>query len=283
MKGEDSMSKFLEDTGNEITIGYWKDPSTMPHSHTHPQYEVYFCTKNVTQKSVINGVEYVCKYPCVIISTPYTIHSMSCDETDGEDFERFVFYFDEKTLRSFDPHLIPDMMSIRNSGLLFRLSDEQAEQLKSLILTVNGKTTSEKELLLALFLNKLYNFKPVEPPVRIGISLFYIQDVLQYIAEHFCEQINSATVSQKFAISRSKLDRDFKRFTGSTVHSFLDNCRLNHAKSLILTRKDLSIGEIAAMSGFSSETYFFPYFKSHTGCTPNEYKNRSLTASKRSI
>ena len=268
------MSKFLEDLGNEITFSYWTEPATMPHSHTHPQYEVYFCTKSVTQKSVINGVEYAYKYPCVIISTPYTIHSMSCEGTDGEDFERFVIYFDEKTLNSFADHLIPKMMNIRNSGLLFRLSVEQAEQLKALILSVNAETASEKELLLALFLNKLCNFEPVEPPVRIGTSSFYIQDVLQYIAEHFCDQINSASVSQRFAISRSKLDRDFKRFTGSTVHSFLDNCRLSHAKSLILTRRELSIGEIASMSGFSSETYFFPYFKSHTGCTPSEYKNK---------
>lgn len=268
------MSKFLEDNGNNITLGYWKDRSTMPHSHTHPQYEVYFCTKNVTQKSVINGVEYVYKYPCVIISTPYTIHSMSYVDKDGEDFERFVIYFDEKTLNSFDQHLIPEMMRIRNSGLLFRLSDDQAEQLKALIIAVNAETTSELEILLALFFNKLYNFEPVEPPVRIGTSSFYIQDVLQYIAEHFCDQISSVAVSQKFAISRSKLDRDFKRFTGSTVHSFLDNCRLNYAKSLILTRRELSIAEIASLSGFSSETYFFPYFKKHTGCTPNEYKNK---------
>ena len=73
-------------------------------------------------------------------------------------------------------------------------------------------------------------------------------------------------------ISRSKLDRDFKQYTGTTIHAFMDMCRLNQAKILLGLRPYLSIAEIATYCGFTGETYFFPFFKRNTGMTPIQYR-----------
>ena len=48
---------FLADAGNEIMLSHWTNPNHMLFSHTHPQYELYFCAEGVRQKSVVNGVE----------------------------------------------------------------------------------------------------------------------------------------------------------------------------------------------------------------------------------
>ena len=262
---------FLADAGNEIQLCHWTEPNYMFFSHTHPQYELYFCVENIRQKSVVNGVEYDYKYPCIIISSPFTVHSMSCG-TNESSYERFVFNFSKSTLDSFGERLIPKELYCRNSGLLFKLSEEDAKYLKELILLAAPSTAEEKEITLALLLNKLFSFCPIEEAINVGTTSFYIQDVLQYIVENFSNHIDSDDIAAHFAVSRSKLDRDFKLYTGGTLHSFLDDCRLNHAKILLLKFPEIPLKQVSEKCGFANDTYFFAYFKKHTGKTPFEYR-----------
>ena len=271
MEGQD-MNAFLEDNQTELALRHWTSPSQMLFSHTHPQFELYFCVDNVKQKSIINGAEYLYEYPCVIISSPYTVHSMSCDDPCAQSYERFVLYFSEKIVEQIKEDLLPKGLLSKNSGYMLKLCQSDAEYLKRLILTIDPKDQLELKLLLVTFLNKLIRMSPMENAICVGKSSFYIQDVLQYMAEHFAEQIDVDSVAHKFLISRSKLDRDFKQFTGITVHGFLDMCRLNQAKILLNYRPDMSVSEISSACGFSGETYFFPFFKKNVGMTPLEYK-----------
>lgn len=262
----------LMDVGINIEYCHYTHKSKMHHSHTHPHYELYFCTENVQQLSIVNGVEYEYKHPCVILSSPYTVHSMSCEDHDSDSYDRFVIYFHKDTLDAFGNEFVPDELRAANLGFLFKLTEKQAEYLRDLLTLISPITQQEKELTLALFFNKLLTFCPLKNAIKIGTSSFYIQDILQYIAETLSEQTNADTIAQKFAISRSKLDRDFKKFTGETFHSFIDNCRLNQSKIYLKKRLDMSIGDIAKSCGFVSDAYFFSYFKKHTGMTPSEYR-----------
>ncbi len=269
-------SKFLEEFYDDISFQHYTDYSQMGFTHVHSQFEVFFCSDNVLQSSIINGEEYRYKYPCVIISSPYTIHASSCIEPHKTRFERFVINFKESVLEQFDKSLIPEGIICKNSGLMFRLSEEQADRLKSLIASFSADSETELKLLLVTFINRLAEYSPVPQAICVGSPSFYIQEVLQYMAEHYAEDISSDSVAKQFSISRSKLDRDFKRFIGITVHSYIDMCRLNQSKIYLTRRGDLSIGEISALSGFSSETYFFQFFKKHIGVTPLEYRRRIM-------
>ena len=266
------MNAFLADTQTALGFNHWTHPSQMLFSHTHPQFEIYFCSDNIKQKSVINGAEYLYEHPCVIISSPYTVHSMSCDDPKAKQYERFVLYFSEAIIEQFDQSFFPEDLLSKNSGYMFKLTEEDASYLKKLILTFNHEDQLELKLLLVTFLNKLVKLSPMKDAICVGKSSFYIQDVLQYIAENYAEQIDANSVAYKFLISRSKLDRDFKQFTGVTVHGFLDMCRLNQAKMLLTYCPEMSVSDISASCGFSCETYFFPFFKRNVGMTPLEYK-----------
>lgn len=265
------INAFLADNLCDVSLHHWTNPSRMPYSHTHPQFEIYFCSDNVEQRSVINGAEYIYKYPCVIISSPYTVHAMSCVDEGAKRYERFVMYFDESILERLEDFL-PDGLLCRNSGYMFKLTEESAQALKNLILAFDPKGKNELKLLLAAFLSKLITMSPIKDALCVGKSSFYIQDVLQFIAEHYFEQIDANSVAYKFLISRSKLDRDFKQFTGITIHGFIDMCRLNQAKMLLEHRPEMSVAAISEACGFSSETYFFPFFKKNVGMTPVEYR-----------
>ena len=284
------MGKFFTDLDTTFRADHFSGLHVMKYAHVHAQYELYFCTENVEQKSLINGVEYVYQYPCVILSPPYTVHSMSCEDPNAVDFDRYVFYFDETMLSSYREELIPTELRRMIGGRIFRLTQEQADYLKTLLVWCDdptfGTSVMQRELGFLLFLNKLFSFCSEEESIFLDGGPNYIREVLGYVAAHFGEPIDVRTITHHFSVSRSKLDRDFRRCTGNTVHDFLESCRVNQAKLLLQQDPPLSIQEIAARCGIENESYFFPFFKRHTGVTPLEYrsnkqrKNNSRSAEK---
>ena len=263
---------FLSVEGVNLRVDHFSTPFVMRNTHVHSQYELYFCPDDIEQTSVINGVGYSYKYPCAILSTPYTVHSMSCN-SDAEDYERYVFYFGSRTINSFDEYHLPKGLFGRNTGLLFKLSSEEAKTLMSIVKMLDGtQSAAEKELIFALFVNKLVALCPSERIEKVGTPSFYIQDALQYIYENIEKNLTSDDISREFAVSRSKLDRDFRKFTGTTVHTYMDVCRLDKAKYFLQYKAEMSVGEIAIACGFENENYFFPFFKKAVGKTPAEYR-----------
>lgn len=271
------MKGFLDDTGMGFSYMHNTNVSVMRYIHVHPQYELYVCVDSVRQRSVINGVEYCYRYPCAILSAPFTIHSMSCDDALADTYEKYVFYFGEKLLRGFEGRMVPEAVRSANVGLFFRLTEAQATYLKTYIDTcdVAASTEVENELMLIFIINKLFDFCREEDVVCVGNSSFYMQDVLQYISENFASAADADKIAQRFNVSRSKLDRDFKRFTGVTTHGFVELCRLNHAKFMLIGHSEFTIDDICEQCGFSGTTHFFPFFKKHTGMTPLEFRRKN--------
>lgn len=264
---------FLSDYGDGVKYDHFNFPSVMPSTHVHPQYEIYFCPENIEQITVVNGVEYRYKHPAVIISAPYTVHSMSSASDESGNFDRYVLYFGENTIQAFDSRLLPQGAFGKNMGRLYRLTEQEAESLREIIVLCNKSSPqAELELLAALFLNRLSALCPADRISKVGTPSFYIQDVLRYISEEFGGHIDVSEVASFFSVSRSKLDRDFKKSTGMTVHNYIDICRINQAKYLLRSKNKMSMRDIATACGFDSESCFFHFFKKSTGKTPGDYR-----------
>ncbi|MFG6400964.1 MAG: response regulator [Parabacteroides distasonis] len=75
---------------------------------------------------------------------------------------------------------------------------------------------------------------------------------------------------QELGFSRSHLNRKIKELTGSSPASYIKQVRLQIAVNL-LKRGDLSVSEIAYMTGFSSPSYFSQAFREFYGMPPKEY------------
>ena len=265
---------FLRDYGVQLRVEHFCKPSVMLFTHIHPQYELYFCSEPIEQISVINGVEYRYKHAAVILSAPYTVHSMSCAD-DASNFDRYVFYFGENTVNAFDKRLLPSDSFGKNIGLLYELTVSEAEELSLIARMLDGcMSVEESELVFALFVNRLNCLCPPERVSRVGATAFYIQDVLRYTAENLNKKSDISDIARRFAVSRSKLDRDFKRFTGMTVHEYLDICRINQAKYLLHSDTKIALRDIAAACGFESESCFFHFFKRVTGNTPSDFRRK---------
>jgi len=95
----------------------------------------------------------------------------------------------------------------------------------------------------------------------------FLTCVLQYIHNHFAEKITLDDLAALEHISISYLCRQFKRQTGMTVITYINNLRIDTAKRLLLST-NFSVNEIAYQVGFESPKYFYRAFKSVVGDSP---------------
>jgi len=100
------------------------------------------------------------------------------------------------------------------------------------------------------------------------------QNIIQYIQQHYEENISYETLSNRFHFNPSHINRVFKKNTGKSLHAFLLEYRLNIAMEL-LRSQDTPVNEVASMVGFSDIPHFIKTFKKFTGQTPYKYRGSS--------
>lgn len=100
-----------------------------------------------------------------------------------------------------------------------------------------------------------------------------IAKAIKYIHHHRMERINAVTIAEAVGVSYSYLCSQFKKETGSSVITFIQQEKISAAKDLLLF-SELSLGEIAESLSFSSQSYFQSVFKKIELCTPMEYRQQ---------
>lgn len=95
--------------------------------------------------------------------------------------------------------------------------------------------------------------------------------VMLYLRDHMAEEISIEQLTQLTHLSPSHLIRSFSRAVGVSPIRYLQNIRVDAAKSLLMAT-DMEIGEIAAAVGFGSPKYFWRVFRAATGVSPREFR-----------
>lgn len=104
-------------------------------------------------------------------------------------------------------------------------------------------------------------------------------NVLNYIDEHFVEDLSLEEVAAFSGFSKFHFTRLFKKYTNSTFYDYLIYRRVQEAEKL-LAEADMTITDVALRSGFASISTFNRTFKQKKNCTPREY--RAMCRSQRS-
>ncbi|ADQ46587.1 transcriptional regulator, AraC family [Caldicellulosiruptor kronotskyensis 2002] len=106
--------------------------------------------------------------------------------------------------------------------------------------------------------------------IRIS-SLSSIERIIEYIKNHYMEEITLDDLAKMVYLSPTYLSYLFKKQLGVTFKEYLINIRLKKSKELIETT-DLPIGEISKMVGIEDQNYFSRLFKRKYGVSPMNYK-----------
>lgn len=97
-----------------------------------------------------------------------------------------------------------------------------------------------------------------------------VEYMVQYVADHFAEDINTNMIAAKLYMSRNHAANIFREAMGESFTSYLVKYRMNKAKEMILSGKFM-IYEIAEHVGYKNVPYFSTLFKKHTGLNPSEF------------
>jgi len=97
-----------------------------------------------------------------------------------------------------------------------------------------------------------------------------MREVLEYIEAHIEAPISLDDLAGVAYLSRFHFARSFKQATGKTPHQYVNERRMERAKSL-LKQRQRSLIDIATALNFSSQSTFSRAFRQHTGQSPSQF------------
>lgn len=111
---------------------------------------------------------------------------------------------------------------------------------------------------------------PSEKELRDGRR---IKKMLQFIHEHYFENLDTEAIAKSIMVSPSECLRCFHNTIGITPIQYVKQYRIQKA-ALLLHTTTLKISDIGAQCGFQEMSYFAKAFREIQGCTPSEYRKQ---------
>ncbi|MGI4756934.1 MAG: helix-turn-helix domain-containing protein [Janthinobacterium lividum] len=109
-------------------------------------------------------------------------------------------------------------------------------------------------------------------PHKGGLSRRNLRRCLDYIEEHFADQVSLDDLARETGVSRSHLIRSFRISTGASPHQYLLRRRVEHAKSF-MGIQHYTLTDVALACGFANQHHLSRVFRSLVGGTPTEYRS----------
>lgn len=254
----------------------------MPYKHFHNEYEIYYLLSGERYYFIDNQTYYVKKGSIVLVDSNQ-IHQTS---TVNKPFhERLLVNIRETVFEKYKPIFgalnLPDFFK-RNFGV-FQLNEEEQAYVESILFSMieevkNKKTEYEFLLLIKLteflifLIRKQQELSKVNQPISIQSAKHRkIQEVANYISNHYASCGSLDELAKRFFVSKYYLCRIFKEVTGFTVNEYISINRIKQAQ-ILLERSNLSITEIAEKVGYYNITHFEKVFKTYLGTTPLKYR-----------
>lgn len=257
-----------------------------PVIHTHEACEIYY--------SISGGKQFFIDDRCyetlpgdVFVVAPGEKHRLT--ELEVRRYERFIVFVSPAFLRQIstaETDLCPIFLH-HKSDFCHRLSLGAAQQsrlefLLRKITSAEGfgsdlvETAAFTELLIllgGLYLQQQQALRSQSPAqakedsrqCRSPIA----PQLLRYIDERITEPLPISQIASAFYISDSYACRIFKEEYGITINKYIQNRRLNIAKSLL--SQGLTVTETCERSGFNDYTNFIKLFTRTVGISPKRY------------
>ena len=99
-----------------------------------------------------------------------------------------------------------------------------------------------------------------------------VQNAIAYISAHFSEPLQLQTLADQCSLSPYYFSRLFSKETGMTPHQYILETRIASARYYLSTT-NLSVKEIAYLTGFTDESSLCSTFRKREGETPSSYRN----------
>lgn len=94
----------------------------------------------------------------------------------------------------------------------------------------------------------------------------------EFITTHYQDNLNLSIIAQTMNYSQSYLTKIFLQEYNCTPIKYLNSLRLKKACSFLIYNPELTISQIATLTGYEDQGYFSRTFKKHFGISPLQYR-----------
>lgn len=264
MQGSENLKVFYQNR-NEEYVARFTVNNTYP-SHIHRQIEMIYVTKgriNVT----IDNTRHVLQAGDLSITFPNHAHSTQSVGNSAAILIIFNPEFASAYLNELTRN-IPAMPFLAKPNLPVEVT-----------LAIKNMTdccTAKKDariaqgylyIILGSILPKLSLI-----PQDAGESVDTCRQIIDYIANHFMNEISLESIAHDLGLSKYYISHIFSDRIKMSFPAYLGRCRAEHAALLLKTSR-MSVTDIGFASGFNSSRTFYRAFREVYNMTPQEYRN----------
>jgi len=112
--------------------------------------------------------------------------------------------------------------------------------------------------------------------MRIQSVGVIVKPALAYINDNFHKTCRRDSLAVHLGVSSDYLSRVFKKEVGLCLNEYITYCRMHLSRDLLINQPKMKVKSIASSVGLSDHDYFCKVFKKHCGCTPKEYRQKSI-------
>ncbi|MDO7907989.1 AraC family transcriptional regulator [Paenibacillus sp. JX-17] len=255
--------------------------------HSHVQYEVYYFHEGSCRYIIGEQLHHL-RPGDVLLMHGRTLHRAYPE--NGLPYVRSTLHFDPDLLRNYiQEHYCREILmpfeQLGNCRVSF-LPEERAglESMLSELAAWKAESQARVPLrfilqicdLLAMLADRCLQDDRAE---RKTVKEQYVQYILDYIEQHFMEDIVLDDIAEHLHLSKSYLVSIFKERTGTTVFKYLYHRRINQAKLILQFQPELTITEVSQLAGFKQLAHFSRMFKQATGSSPEAYRQLRSSSS----
>lgn len=260
---------------------FWVAPQTLGMKFLHAHYKTHVFAPHVHDELIIgiteegagyfstNSREYLATPGSVIVFNPNEPHfggvqqgavwsyralyldSTAISNLNGQIFERDCLVY-------FNSSLFDDRALASGITLAHKLSQGGCSNLEMDSCLLDAVAT-----LLARY------GTPTPKPIKIGKEHWVVSKVKDYMQAHFSTDLRLADLSKTVDMTEFQLVRAFKKETGLTPHTYLNQVSLAHARKMLSAGEPFSV--IASDVGFYDQSHLIRIFKQSFGFTPGQY------------
>ncbi|NMA42169.1 MAG: AraC family transcriptional regulator [Oligosphaeraceae bacterium] len=175
-------------------------------------------------------------------------------------------------------HGIRDLFSGRGKTNIFHLNSAEFSDIWRIVTQMNNLQSSSQTgeirscfAILLCLLAQAYS-----RTLMTGKNQYRLEKTLDYINNHYDEDIKLSKLAKLSAMSESQLIRSFRKYYGTTPIGYQLELRLTESQRL-LRETGLTVSEISYRLGFSDSNYFSRFFRRKMGVSPTLYRENSKT------
>lgn len=269
--------RILVNEGDILTTPHW-----------HKEIEIILIKSGIVNLGVSDHPIQAKAGDVILIGSGELHYVLASAESERLVFQFDFSFFQELTFLKNTSYSLFDLFaSIEHNSQLWE--PEIQKQVVELLEKINEEYTDKKEgysyavkgylcMLMTLFYRRLRDTKKhvlMEMDINSNQNLQVMDAIFRYVELHYASSISLEEVAEHAGFSTYYFTKFFKKHTGKTFVTFLNEYRVEKAKWILLN-EDIPVMELMERTGFGSTKTFYRVFKQITGFAPSSFKQEHL-------